>query len=63
MGNQRELLRDYAWFAFTKFCLHLLRYHLQEFAKMVDKCVQNLQQNFKDSLEDKCRVGAANVGF
>ena len=36
---------------------------LQEFAKMVDNCVQNLQQNFKDGLEDKCRVGAANVGF
>ena len=30
---------------------------------MVDKCVQNLQQNFKDGLEDKCRVGAANVGL
>ena len=30
---------------------------------MVDKCVQDLQQNFKDGLEDKCRVGAANVGF
>ena len=36
---------------------------LQEFAKMVDKCVKDLQQNFKDGLEDKCRVGAANVGF
>ena len=35
----------------------------QEFAKMVDKCVQGLQQNFKDGLEDKCRVGAANVGY
>ncbi|KAF8812373.1 hypothetical protein BYT27DRAFT_7087741 [Phlegmacium glaucopus] len=32
-----------------------------EFAKMVDKCVQDLQQNFKDGLEDKCRVGAANA--
>lgn len=36
---------------------------LQDFAKVVDKCVQDLQQNFKDGLEDKCRVGAANVGL
>ncbi|KAF8974240.1 hypothetical protein BDZ97DRAFT_1945601 [Flammula alnicola] len=32
-----------------------------EFAKMVDGCVHDLQQNFKDGLEDKCRIGAANA--
>lgn len=35
--------------------------HLQEFAQLVDGCVRDLQKNFKDTLEDKCRVGAANV--
>ena len=29
---------------------------------MIDKCVKDLQENFKEGLEDKCRVGAANVG-
>lgn len=28
---------------------------------MVDSCVHDLQQNFKDGLEDKCTVGAVNV--
>jgi len=32
-----------------------------EFARMVDNCVHDLQQNFKDGLEEKCTVGAANV--
>ncbi|KAF8165415.1 Dynamin family-domain-containing protein [Crassisporium funariophilum] len=32
-----------------------------EFAKMVDGCVRDLQQHFKDGLEDKCRVGAENA--
>ncbi|KAJ3510297.1 hypothetical protein NLJ89_g4757 [Agrocybe chaxingu] len=32
-----------------------------EFAKMVDNCVHDLQQNFKDGLEDKCRAGATNA--
>ncbi|KAH9482911.1 Nuclear GTPase SLIP-GC [Psilocybe cubensis] len=32
-----------------------------EFAKLVDGCVHDLQTNFKDGLEDKCRIGAANA--
>jgi len=28
---------------------------------MVDNCVQDLQKNFKDGLEEKCKHGAANV--
>ncbi|KDR83818.1 hypothetical protein GALMADRAFT_236220 [Galerina marginata CBS 339.88] len=32
-----------------------------EFAQLVDGCVRDLQQNFKDGLEDKCRLGAANA--
>ncbi|GLB33731.1 putative dynamin family protein [Lyophyllum shimeji] len=32
-----------------------------EFSKLVDKCVKDLQENFKDGLEDKCMVGAANA--
>lgn len=32
-----------------------------EFAKTVDNCVQELQENFKSGLEEKCRVGAANA--
>ncbi|KAG6820103.1 hypothetical protein H0H93_005415 [Arthromyces matolae] len=33
----------------------------QEFSKSVDKCVKELQEHFKDGLEDKCKVGAANA--
>jgi hypothetical protein len=33
----------------------------QEFSKLVDKCVADLRESFKEGLEDKCRVGAANV--
>lgn len=32
-----------------------------EFGKLVDKCVTDLQENFKEGLEDKCRVGATNA--
>ncbi|KAF8076309.1 hypothetical protein FPV67DRAFT_1664591 [Lyophyllum atratum] len=32
-----------------------------EFSKLVDKCVKDLQDNFKEGLEDKCQVGAANA--
>lgn len=32
-----------------------------EFARMVDSCVHDLQQKFKDGLEDKCTVGAVNA--
>ncbi|KAF8913833.1 hypothetical protein CPB84DRAFT_1757667 [Gymnopilus junonius] len=32
-----------------------------EFARLVDDCVHDLQQNFKGGLEDKCKVGAANA--
>ena len=35
----------------------------QEFAKLVDQCVQDLHQSFKDGLEEKCRIGAANVSY
>jgi hypothetical protein len=33
----------------------------KEFGKVVDQRVEELQEHFKDGLEDKCRVGAANV--
>jgi hypothetical protein len=33
----------------------------QEFGKLVDKCVADLQESFKEGLADKCRVGAVNV--
>ncbi|KAG6918940.1 hypothetical protein DXG01_010595 [Tephrocybe rancida] len=32
-----------------------------EFSKLVDNCVKELQEHFKDGLEDKCKVGAANA--
>ncbi|KAG5641399.1 hypothetical protein DXG03_005335 [Asterophora parasitica] len=32
-----------------------------EFTKSVDKCVKDLQEGFRDGLEDKCKVGAANA--
>ncbi|KAF5388296.1 hypothetical protein D9615_000347 [Tricholomella constricta] len=32
-----------------------------EFGKLVDKCVKDLQDNFRDGLEDKCKAGAANA--
>ncbi|RDB22483.1 Nuclear GTPase SLIP-GC [Hypsizygus marmoreus] len=34
---------------------------LLEFSKLVDQCVQDLQDNFKDGLEEKCKAGAANA--
>lgn len=35
--------------------------YFQEFAKVVDDCVKELQERFKDGLEEKCRTGAVNV--
>ncbi|KAG5637833.1 hypothetical protein H0H81_003038 [Sphagnurus paluster] len=32
-----------------------------EFSKLVDQCIKDLQENFKEGLEDKCKVGAANA--
>ncbi|KAL9712639.1 hypothetical protein Ac2012v2_003876 [Leucoagaricus gongylophorus] len=33
----------------------------QRFANLVDDCVENIKAHFKDGLEEKCRVGAANA--
>ncbi|KAG5716551.1 GTPase SLIP-GC [Termitomyces sp. T112] len=32
-----------------------------EFSKLVDNCVKDLQERFKDGLEDKCKSGAADA--
>lgn len=34
---------------------------LQDFQVIIDGCVSELQDRFRDGLEDKCRVGAINV--
>lgn len=34
---------------------------IQEFGKVVDDCVQDLQERFRDGLEERCQVGATNV--
>jgi len=49
--------------AFITQMLSLIIIAQQEFAKLVDQCVQDLQQDFKDGLEEKCRVGAENVSY
>lgn len=33
----------------------------QGFSGLIEKCVEELQAKFKDGLEEKCRIGAANV--
>ncbi|KAG6813480.1 hypothetical protein H0H92_010505 [Tricholoma furcatifolium] len=32
-----------------------------DFSKLVDKCITDLQELFKDGLEEKCKTGAANA--
>lgn len=33
----------------------------QAFNKIVESCVKDLQERFRDGLEEKCQVGATNV--
>jgi hypothetical protein len=40
-----------------------ISYSLSEFGTHVEKCVLDLQDLFRDGLEDKCQVGAANVSI
>lgn len=40
-----------------------VRLYLQEFEKVVESCVEELQERFRDGLEERCQVGAANVGL
>ncbi len=35
---------------------------VQEFDAVIDKCVEELQERFKEGLEEKCQIGATNVG-
>jgi hypothetical protein len=34
----------------------------QELGSVIETCVKDLQQNFREGLEDKCLVGASKVG-